>query len=141
MKQNIEDLIRDIWQSENPIRRAEELGQTLQHDTEVLMREVLTSIRTRATARSNLTSGSVANVADCGSASIAPPSNQNSLLLLYFAMYDADSLSDVSRDSRERCLKSWSEQTGFPLDVVREAVILGQNGLRSLMSATSSSDV
>ncbi|GAD61802.1 MULTISPECIES: hypothetical protein [Pseudomonadaceae] len=138
MNQNIEDLIRDIWQSENPIRRTEELSQALQDDTKAVIREVLKNIQARATARSNLTSGSVSNIADDASASVEPRSNQNSLLLLYFAMYDADSLSDVSRDSRERCLKSWSEQTGFSIDVVREAVILGQNGLRPLISASSS---
>ena len=139
MNQDIEDLIRDIWQSENPIRRAEELDQTLQHETRAVIRDILSNIRARAAARSRLTPGNAANIAEDGSASVERHSSQYSLLLLYFAMYDADSILDVSQDSRERCLKGWAEQTGFPIEVVREAVILGQNGLRSLIETTSSS--
>lgn len=138
MNQDIEDLIRDIWQSENPMRRAEELDRTLQQETQAVIRGMLRNIRARAAARSSLTLGNAANIAEDDSASVERHSSQHSLLLLYFAMYDADSILDVSQDSRERRLKSWAEQTGFPIEVVREAVILGQNGIRSLIDTTSS---
>lgn len=137
MNQDIEDLIRDIWQSENPIRRAEELGQGLDLGTQTVIQDILSSIRTRAIARSSLTSSSVANIIEDEPISIETPSSQHSLLLLYFAMYDSDNLFDYSVDVRDRCLKGWSELTGFPIEVVREAVILGQNGLRSLILASS----
>lgn len=139
MNQDIEDLIRDIWQSENPIRRAKELDQALQHDSQTVIREIFRNIRARAAARSSLSTSSSARIAENGPAPVENHSSQQSLLLLYFAMYDADSILDISQDSRERCLKSWAEQTGFPIEVVRETVILGQNGLKSLIATTSPS--
>ncbi|MCF3193424.1 hypothetical protein [Pseudomonas bubulae] len=137
MNQEIEDLIRDIWQSENPIRRAEELGQALNQGAQAGIQDIISQIRARAIARASLALSSVASSIEGGAISIGNPSNKHSLLLLYFAMYDSDSLADYSVDARERCLKGWSEQTDFPIEVIREAVILGENGLRSLIRASS----
>ncbi|KQB54482.1 hypothetical protein AQS70_21715 [Pseudomonas endophytica] len=133
MNQEIEDLIRDIWQSENPVRRAEELGQGLNQGAQAGIQDIISKIRARAIARASLASSTDANSIDEGAISIDNASNKHSLLLLYFAMYDSDSLADYSVDARERCLKGWSEQTDFPIEVIREAVILGVNGLRSLI--------
>lgn len=137
MNQEIEDTVRDIWQSENPIRRAEELGQGLNPGTQIVIQDILSNIRARATARTSLASGSEANSIKDGAISTHMPSNQSSLLLLCFAMYNSDNLADYPVDARERRLMGWSEQTGFPIEVIREAVILGQNGLRSLILASS----
>lgn len=138
MNQKIEDLIRDIWQSGDPIRRAEELGLGLTEDSQAVIRDVLSKILVRAVARAHLSSGSGEDSVEGGAISINSPSTHYSLLLLYFAMYDSDSLTDYPVDMRERCLMSWSKQTGFPIEVVREAAILGQNGIRSLILASTS---
>ncbi|NMX67725.1 hypothetical protein HBO15_10270 [Pseudomonas sp. WS 5111] len=135
MNQKIEDLIRDIWQSGDPIRKAEELGLGLTEDSQAIVRDVLSKIRMRAEARASLASGSGGDSIEGDAVSPNRPSNDYSLLLLYFAMYDSDSLADYPVDMRERCLMSWSKQTGFPIGDVREAVILGQNGIQSLIRA------
>ncbi|MEJ5042008.1 hypothetical protein LOY33_22710 [Pseudomonas sp. B21-036] len=136
MNQKIEDLIRDIWQSGDPIRKAEELGLGLGEDSQAVIGDVLSKIRMRAAARASLASDSEGDSIRGGAISSNSPSNYQSLLLLYFAIYDSDSLADYPVDMRERCLMSWSKQTGFPIRVVREAVILGQNGIQSLIQAS-----
>ncbi|NUT88440.1 hypothetical protein HNO91_18545 [Pseudomonas corrugata] len=136
MNQKIEDLIHDIWQSGDPIRKAEELGLGLTEDSQAVVRDVLGKIHMRAVARARLISGSEGDSIEDGAISVNSPSDHYSLLLLYFAMYDSDDLADYPVDMRERCLLSWSKQTGFPVGDVREAVILGQNGIQSLIQAS-----
>ncbi len=139
MNQKIEDLIHDIWQSGDPIRKAEELGLGLTEDSQAVIRDVLSKIRLRAVARASLASGGGGDSVEGSAISINSPPNHCSLLLLYFAMYDSDSLADYPLGMRERCLMSWSKQTGFPVGDVREAVILGQNGIQSLIQASTQS--
>lgn len=136
MNQKIEDLIRDIWQSEDPICKAEELGLGLTEDSQAVIQDVLGKIRMRAVARASLASSGREDSIGDGAISVNSPSNHYSLLLLYFAMYDSDNLADYPVDMRERRLMSWSKQTGFPIGDVREAVILGQNGIQSLIRAS-----
>lgn len=134
MKLDIEALVDDVWRSKDRTHRAIELEETLSPEVRRALQEVLTNLQTRADARSTLR-GKAISKQDTVTNQLTGNANAALLVLLCLAIYNSDELIYLPYELRKSRIEDWSKQTGFPLQLVHEAIDLGPAGIRPLLAA------
>lgn len=134
MEQELEQLVERVWTERAKDVAASQVVTSMSAQARLSLTKMLSYLHTRVSARRVLddpnASSSLANEGQLGNLS----NNElaNVLLLITLAIYHSDSLCFEPPELRAARLNEWASLTGIPVDVVKEAAILGPDGLRRI---------
>jgi hypothetical protein len=126
-------LVERLWQAEDLDEEAAHAGRSLTPQEFRALQEVAAELETRVSSK-RIFEGQKDerhSVATLGQGQTV----KGLLILLVLATYHSDTLLFLPPSARHKRALEWAERTGFPLDFVKEAAILGPHGLRPLLEA------
>lgn len=139
MMNELLEKINQIWISSEKEKTALAAYRALSQDGREKLDKIKEIIRARVSARNILNSSSAYKA----KGSTLPQTNSskqldidetsNVLLLLTMGVYHSDSFIYLPSDMREERLRDWASITCLNIDIVREVVILGPEGINSLL--------
>lgn len=134
MEQELERLVELVWRGKTKDVAANQALPSMSAQARLSLTKILSSLYTRASARRVLDDpappSSLVKEAPLGD--FSNNELENALLLITLAIYHSDSLYFDPPELRKDRLNEWAKLTEMPLDVVKEAAILGQKGLRMM---------
>ncbi len=134
MEQELQQLVERVWTEKAKDVAASQAVASMSAQARLSLTKLLSSLHTRVSARRVLdepsSSSSFSNEEQLRDLS----NNElvNVLLLITLAVYHSDSLCFEPPELRTARLDEWARLTGLSIDVVKEAAILGPDGLRRL---------
>lgn len=137
MTKELLEKVNQIWISSDKVKTALAAYQTLSQDERKNLEKIKNILLKRVSARNTLYSSaanksfSLPNTNSKNQFDLEGTSNV--LLLLSLGMYQSDSFIFLPPDMREIRLQDWSNLTRLNIDIVREAVILGPEGINDLL--------
>jgi hypothetical protein len=133
MANDIHALVDELWQSADRCAEARKARSALTAADRNRLGRIAQTLEQRAAARRVLASD--LGVEPVESVGMTDERLEGLLVLLTLAAHHSDSLLYLPFELREAKLREWADSTGYSVDVVREAGILGPSGLLPLLRA------
>ena len=137
MTKEILEKVNQIWISSDKVKTALAAYQTLSQNERKRLEKIKNILLKRVSARhtlySSATNKSFSLPKTNSTNQFDLEGTSNVLLLLSLGMYQSDSFIFLPPEMREVRLQDWSNMTRLNIDIVREAVILGPEGINNLL--------
>lgn len=134
MEHELERLVERVWTERAKDVAASQAVTSMSAQARLSLTKMLSSLYTRVSARRILDDLSSASslAKDGQQGDLSNDELANALLLITLAIYHSDSLCFEPPELRAARLNEWARLTDIPLDVVKEAAVLGPDGLRRI---------
>jgi hypothetical protein len=126
-------LIERLWQAEDLDEEAAHASRSLTAQEIEALRAITQALNDRVSARRILSDDKLDG--DSAAGSLRGETTEGLLILLVLATYHSDTLLFLPAELRHKQVRQWAERTGFPLEIVKEATVLGREGLPRLLNA------
>ncbi|MBB4857160.1 hypothetical protein HNO88_000457 [Novosphingobium chloroacetimidivorans] len=126
-------LIDHLWRAIDLDQEAERVSKSLTKQQSDALQGIVAELNARISAKRVLK-----QLGGIDKQVVAPMSDTNVkglLILLVLASYHSDGLLFLPAEERHDRVRRWSERTGFAVDFVQEAAVLGPAGLSSMLEA------
>lgn len=133
---DVQALVDELWRSADLRSEARVARSALNAEDRVQLGRIAQALEQRAAARLVLNSDNLGTEPAESVGITTDERLEDLLVLLTLATHHSDSLLYLPSDLREARLRHWADSTGYSVDVVREASILGPNGLSRLLRAS-----
>ena len=133
MSAEIATLVEKLWQADDLSAAAETAAAAITSKDVDTLSAILKSLSSHIAARRVLEETVREGHGD--EASLTPGSTRGFLMLLVLATYHSDSVLYLPPELRRKRITEWSDRTGYSVEIVKEAAILGSHGLTPLMQA------
>lgn len=135
MNEELMRIVEQIWQQPDKQRAASVAVFSMSATTRKDVGELLSSLHRRASARHLLEGNTSILKANCRQeerGDLSEGELVNVVMLLTMATYHSDSFCFLPPELRSARMEEWGRLTGLASDIVKEAIALGQDGLRNL---------